>query len=70
MELDPVPERVVVHGARAGEPAAQRLQVLLPGAVQVVRSNRGERHEFDGLDLDERRTDGVPLARAKLRPTP
>src|SRR5215469_1129722 len=70
MKLNPVHERVVVHGSRVRGAAAQRLEVRLTRPVHVGTSHRRERDQLDGVNLDKRRAYRVTPADAHLRPAP
>ncbi|HEX6855821.1 MAG TPA: hypothetical protein VF204_11040, partial [Streptosporangiaceae bacterium] len=70
VELDPVHQRAVRDRARVGGALAQGLEVRLPGPADILRRDRGERHQVHRVDLDLRGPDPVPTALLNLRPLP
>src|SRR5882724_2919710 len=70
VELDPVHQRAVRDRARVSGTLAQGLAVRLPGPRDVVRRDRGERHQVHRVDLDLRGPDPVAAALLDLGPLP
>jgi hypothetical protein len=70
VELDPVDERVLVYrpGVRGALP--ERLAVGLAGSSDVLPSDRRERDEFDGIDLNLTESNSVAAAPLDPRPLP
>src|SRR3954447_10667043 len=64
MELDPVDERLLVDRPRVRGAVAEGLAVGLAGLPDVRLGDRRERHELDGVDLDQ--PGAAPVAAALL----
>lgn len=70
VELDPIEQRVVLDRAGVSGAAARGLAVGFPGTSQVRLVDRGERNQFDRIDLDLSEPDPIPAASLDLRFAP
>ncbi len=68
MELNAIDKRVLVDRARVRGALSQRVAVGFAGSADVMRGDRRERDQLDGVDLDLTETDSV--AAALLDPWP
>jgi len=68
MKLNSIDERVFVNWTGVGGTPAQRLAIPLSGSSDILSGDRGERHQFDRVNLDLARTNSV--AAAGLDPPP